>query len=299
MSGLGKTVIAGVIIAVIGLLVLLVALGMNGWSFNNDYEIKTYDCTTDVDTLKIDYAAGVLKTEYYDGEKIKIEYPESKSYKATISESESVLNFETEYKFRFFHFNFWQQMPPAVIKIPKNNILSIDLVMNAGTVDIASGQYAEIKANLNAGTLNLENIECDNFYNKLNAGNVKIQDLKTGNSTFEMNAGDIKISNLECSDSFFKVNAGNILIKNLNCNSIKSTLNAGKLTVEKALSQNVDFDINAGTITMKMVGRKEEYNIIVIKDSGSCNLQNQTVTDSSKKINLDIDSGNINIDFIQ
>ena len=32
MSGLGRTVIAGVIIAVIGLVVLLVALGMNGRS---------------------------------------------------------------------------------------------------------------------------------------------------------------------------------------------------------------------------------------------------------------------------
>lgn len=299
MSKLGKVMIAGIVIAIIGVIVLIAAIGMNGWKVFAEYEIKEFKCGQEINTFNLDFEAGVIKTEFYDGEFITIEYPECSNLKTVIAMDKDVLSFTTNYKFKFFQFrNLFQKMPDTVVKVPKNSVLNLNLKVNAGVVDIASGNYGNVNVELNAGVMNFDNINCDKYDTKINAGSIKVQNIKTGDSTIKMNAGDIKFSHIETENLEFTVNAGNIELKDLNCNSIKAKLNAGGISVEKAICKNVYYDINAGKINMNISGKKEEYNIQVQMDSGKCNLQNQIGSDASKIIVLDIDSGKANINFV-
>lgn len=298
MSTLGKTIIAGVVIAVIGVIIMVAVLGINGWKFDDKYELKTYDCTSEINTLKLDFEVGVLKTEFYDGDKIKVEYPESKTLVTTFSENNGVLSMITDVKFKLFRINsLFNKLPDTIIKIPKNNVLKLDFVLNAGTADIASGNYTDINLNMNAGTVNFENVTCDKYTIDLNAGTLKVQNLNAGYADLKMNAGDIKIAKIISPEINVKVNAGNIIIKDMESDKITAKMNAGGLNIEKALIKNINYNINAGSILTNVIGNKADYNINVEKNAGSCNVSNQTGLAADKIITLDIDAGKININF--
>lgn len=299
MTSLGKLAIAGVVLVVIGLVIMLTILGLNGWSLGEDYEMKNYNATTDITALNWDFEMGQLKTEFYDGDKIYIEYPENNRFKTTITENAGTMTISSDWKFKLINIGHWfKKMPNTILKVPNDSILNLEFNINAGQIDFASGNYGSVKVDMNAGTVNFENINCSNFDLKVNAGTLKVQNITTGNAKFDMNAGDIKIAKIVSSDIYYKVNAGNIIIKEVECPKFTAKLNAGGLEVERAVVDDLNLDVNAGKIKFKVVGNKADYNISVEKDGGSCNLSNQIGIVPQKKITLDIDAGSINIDFI-
>ena len=83
MSGTVKCIIAGVILAIIGTAVLLTGFALNDWRFpaSQEVTIQTYYAQQDNNALAIQISSGTVKTEYYDGEKINIEFPSSKNYR--------------------------------------------------------------------------------------------------------------------------------------------------------------------------------------------------------------------------
>ena len=82
MSKFVKVVlITGAVLVGVGILVLLIAGFASNWNFTSSkWEDKLYVCDeTDafVTTIDIDFAAGTLNVQYYDGDVIKVEYAEN------------------------------------------------------------------------------------------------------------------------------------------------------------------------------------------------------------------------------
>lgn len=318
MSKLGKTIVIGVVIAVIGVFLLITALAINGWKLDSNFEMKVYDCTTEISSFKLEFDIGTLKTQFYDGEKIIVEYPENRSLKTTFSETDDgTLTMVTNKKFRFFQFkSLFQKAPVAVINVPKGNVLNLDLKINAGKVEIASGDYGNVTLNLNAGEVIFGDINCKDNICNLNAGKVSYKTLNSYNNTFKLNAGSLEINELIGNDVDSTINAGSIDILNANCKTWKMKVNAGDIDFGSLVCNDVFFDVNAGnikvttwignilkldvdsgSINVDVDGSKLDYSINVRKSSGSCNLQNQTAQNSNKRVDVDLDSGNITVNF--
>ena len=66
MKAVIKAIIAGSVIIGIGLIVLIVALALNGWKFMPKFEMAEYVAEGEIGELKIDNAVGNVKTEFYD-----------------------------------------------------------------------------------------------------------------------------------------------------------------------------------------------------------------------------------------
>ncbi len=318
MSKLGKSILFGVIVIVIGVVILITALAISGWKLDSDFEMKVYDCSTEISSFNLDFDMGYLKTQFYDGEKIKIEYPENRSLKTTFTETEDgTLKMVTKKHFKLFQFNMWfDKVPTTVVSVPRDSVLNLDLKINTGKVEVASGDYGNITIDLNAGEINFEDISCkDNICNinagkvnfktlnslsntfKLNAGSVKITDFVGNDVDTTLNAGNFDITNASCKTWKMKVNAGDIYFGNLTCQDVLFNVNAGNIKVNTWIGDILKLDVDAGTINVVVGGAKSDYSISVDKTSGSCNLQGQTGQDSNKRIEVDLDAGNIDVNF--
>ena len=278
MKGFIKVIIAGAVILALGIAIVGIALGVNNWQIDGDYEIKYYECVEDNTTLDIEFSVGTLEINYYDSEKIKIEYPEDKDLSATISENNGTLSFSTTNKRAWFNFGWFKKTPPTRIWIPQGDIMNLDLEMNAGTVKIADGEYGDFDVDMNAGTFSIGDIICKKLSIEMNAGTMNLK-----NVTSEQNVE-------------LDLNAGTMNIQSLVCPSFVATVSAGTANINRLQASSTGIDVSAGTVKLGMVGAKSDYYITVDKSAGSCNISNQTGA-KDLYIKADISAGNLNVKF--
>ncbi len=276
MNGLVKAVIAGSVIIVLGVLIIVVTLALNGWTVNVDWETKTFENEQAVKSLTIDYSMGDINCKFYDGEKIKIEYPDCERYKTEINEQNGVLSI-TSAKRRWYDFGmWWSDVPAATVYMPNGTVLDLDLIFNAGTLNVESGTYGNIKCKVNAGAVKFGNIICQSFDNTINAGVVKFD-------------------NLNCDTFRNKINAGSVNADSVVCNKFESEMNAGDAYFHKIDSADIFAKLNAGYTELTVVGTKEEFAISVEKNAGSCNIFDKA--DGIKKLTAKINAGSLNVEF--
>ena len=254
-----KVIIAGAIIIGIGLAVLLIALGLNGWSFTPDFTTEEFTSTQENTALDVTLDAGSLKIEYHDADDIQISYPTAKSYKTEITESNGKLTVNIN-KHRWFTFGWGiSSIPETVIRIPKDTIRNVEIKLNAGSATLADGAFDNVTINLNAGTLTTGKItEC----NVLNV---------------HVNAGTANIGGAQCNELLFKLNAGSANIRDID--SMASTIK-----------------VNAGSAHLSFADAAENYTASVNVSAGSCNGLSDR-TGGEKRIDVKVNAGSVNVSF--
>lgn len=258
MKGYVKVIIAGAVIIGIGIAVLLIALGLNGWSFAPNFTREEFASVEDNTALDVELAAGELKIEYHDGDKIEISYPVANGYKTVISEKDGKLSIDVN-RHRWYIFTWGVKIPETVIKIPRDKIKDVKIELNAGTVSLAEGAFENVKIKVNAGTVTTGEItECNHF-------------------EVNMNAGTVNAAGVQCSEFSLEVNAGSAKIQEVD--SAKSTV-----------------EVNAGTATVKFAGAAEDYSATVNVSAGSCNGLS-THAGGDKNITVKVNAGSVNVSF--
>ena len=279
MKALVKIIIVGAVILVLGIGVLVVALGINGWKVDGDYEMKTFECQDDNTTLDIEFLAGELEMQYYDGATIKIEYPESETWSASISEVNGTLKFATTNKRKWINFPSWlSKMPKTKIWIPQGDIMNMEMKINAGTVKLADGEYGNFDVAMNAGTFSIGNINCKKFALELNAGTINAQNIRS------------------IEDASIEMNAGTINLQSLSCPSFECEVSAGSANINKIDTPIIDVEVSAGSVKLEIMGAKSDYNIAVEKSAGSCNVSNQN-GNTNKSIKAEVSAGSLTVRF--
>lgn len=139
-----KFVIAGAVIFGIGIAIMVITLGVNGWNIDDDYEMMSYECSEQNSVLDLEFSAGTLDIDYYDGDTIKVEYPQNKNLTANITEKDGMLTYETISPRKWWNWNWLRNIPTAKILIPKGDVIDVQLDIDAGTVKIADGAYGSL-----------------------------------------------------------------------------------------------------------------------------------------------------------
>ena len=257
MKSVVKWVIAGSAILAIGLGILIAALAINGWSIDAKYTMETYTAQDDNSFVELEIGASVLKTEFYDGEKIEITYPASKSFKTKINENNGKFSFESKVKW-FAQFFNTPKVPETTVKLPKNKVVDLVIDLGAGTVKLADGVF--------------------------------------GNITIEVGAGKLEASNLECKTLSCDISAGSADIKAVTCSALICDISAGKLGIASLTCPEIKADVSAGKLDIAVNGVKSEYSIRASVSAGSCNLTNQTGT-TDKTLVVDCSAGTVTVSF--
>lgn len=258
MKGYVKVIIAGAVIIGIGIAVLLVALGLNGWSFAPNFKAEEFVSEQENTALKVDLSAGELKIEYHDGENIQISYPVASGYKTIITEADGKLSVEGN-KHRWYTFTWGINIPETVIRIPRDKISDIEINVNAGSVRLTDGAFENVKIKVNAGVC------------------------KTGEIT-------------DCNRFEVHMNAGSVNVTGAACNEFSCTVNAGSAKIQKIDSMSSNVKVSAGSATLAFVGAAESYSATVNVSAGSCNgLSNRT--GGERSIAVKVSAGSVNVAF--
>ena len=261
MKAIIKAIIAGSVIIGIGLILFMIGLALNGWKFMPEFDVAQYTAEGEITALKIENAVGSVKTEFYDGDKVIVDYPVSERYTMTIEEHEGTLTVNGLNKKHWYNFTFLPStLPETVVKIPKSTVLQLETTVDAGKVELAAGQYSQVSVTVNAGSLNVLGMNCTQFKCDVNAGSVSVKSLES--------------AAFDC-----RVKAGSFSADRVNCPVIR-------------------VNVSAGSAGMRVQGKQEEYTISVDKSAGSCNVTNHTGTDPQKKMDIDVSAGSVNVSFI-
>lgn len=260
MKAIIKAIIAGSVIIGVGLIILIIALALNDWKFMPKFDMAQFTSEGEIKELRIDNAVGNVKTEFYGGDKVTVDYPVSNRYSMTIEEKEGVLTVNGLNKNHWYNFTFLPAtLPETLVKIPQNTVLKLAVTVNAGKVELAAGDYSGAEVTVNAGSLTAHGVTCPEFKCEVNAGSVSIKALES--------------ASLDC-----KVKAGSFNAERVTCPVIR-------------------VNVSAGSAGLTVQGKREDYGIRVEKSAGSCNVTSQTGTDPNKKIDIDVSAGSVSVSF--
>ncbi|MCH5156656.1 MAG: DUF4097 family beta strand repeat protein [Clostridiales bacterium] len=273
-----KVIIAGAVIFSLGMIILIVSGCAAGWSFDYDanWDMKTYECNDPISNVDLEFSAGTLKVQFYDGDVIKVEYPENKQITSNFSVSGQTLKMETS-KLRW-HVSLWglNKIPTTKMFIPQNLQIGWKIKVNAGVVSFESGEYKDVDIRINAGTLSFG-------------------DSTFGNLSVQMNAGTTNMEGINCSKVDVDMNAGSFNVANIVSNSFTADISAGSLNVKKLQCDDIAVDLSAGSANLKIAGKKSDYTIKTDVSAGSCNVKSQS--GGSKRLTVDVSAGSVNISF--
>ncbi len=258
MKGFVKMIIAGAIIIGVGIAVLLIALGLNGWSFVPNFEMQEFTSTEVNSSVSVHLSTGRLKIEYTDEEYIQITYPTARGYETTVNENDGKLTLESN-KHKWYIFTWGATIPETIVKIPRDKINEVLITMNAGTVDMCDGEFKTVKIKVNAGTCNVGNVTC-----------LELMDI-------DVNAGTVNVSKASGNKIICDVSAGAANLKQIDCGT-------------------TEVKVSAGTANLSFLGEKSDYAATVDVSAGSCNgLTTQSGGD--KNITVRVSAGSCNVSF--
>lgn len=261
MKAVIKAIIGGSVIIGIGLIILVIALALNDWKFLPKFDMEHYAAEGEITELKIDNSVGNIKTEFYDGDEITVDYPVSSRYSASVEEKDGVLTVNGLNKKHWYNFTILPNtLPVTLVKIPQNTILKLTVTVNAGKVELAAGSYERAQFTVNAGSLTAHGVVCPELKCEVNAGAISIQSLES--------------ASLDCK------------------------VRAGAFNAERVACPLINVNVSAGSAGLKVAGNKEDYTILVDKNAGSCNVTSQTGAEPDKKIDIDVAAGSVSVSFI-
>ena len=277
------SIVAGVIIVVIGVVVLLCAMGASGWKFNsvNNWQEETFNAAANVERLKINVNWGQVIVKRGATETISVKYQYDDRYLPTFEENGGKLTIETPSK-RWYDFTYWINNAPRMeITLPQNVVLSeIHLTVNAGAVQFGDGEW------------------CAAMFVKINAGAVTMCKITVNELDVKLNAGALQIQKIDCTKMTCKLNAGAFDASEITCQDFDCEMNAGAVNVTKLDgSHSIKLKLAAGGAELGLVGAKSAYAVSVDKSAGSCNVSSQINANATRTLTISLSAGSVNVTF--
>ena len=258
-----RFIIAGAIVASVGLLIFLCALGAAGWNLSgvNNWEQDTFVTDESLEKVSIEIDAGklVIKRDSIDGQAV-VNFDYNDNYHPQIVVDGGTLRIASGQK--QWHFtNYWYGDAPTIEVILNDEAFpKIELELNAGTVEFGDGQWGNYVS-------------------------------------VELNAGAVTMGKVCVKQMFLDVNAGAFVAESITSEVFHCDVSAGAVDVKKLDSFTSSLDVSAGSATLKMVDPMAAYNVSVNKSAGSCNVTNQSFPDARRFLGIDISAGSVKITF--
>lgn len=241
MSKIVKTtVITGAILIGIGIIIVIVAGFVSGWNFDTvKWDAKTFESEPGVEISNIDleFDAGSLKVEFYDGDTIKVEYSESDQITTEFHVTNNTLKITTivHWHVQVLWFN---KIPTTRLYIPQNMQVGLKMNVNAGKINIEEGTFGDIDITINAGSIYMDKVRCNNFDVEMNAGSLRITQIVSNTFNADLSAGSLSVTTLQC--------------------------------------DYIGVDLSAGSVKLGIAGKQSDYTIKTDVSAGSCNVKSQS-----------------------
>ena len=230
-----------------------------------------------VNEFEINGAPGKIYMQFFDGERVEIDYPTTTLLDYKICEKDGKIII-THGGFKFSNVSFKPKKIPAMfINIPRGIAPDCKIELAAGTLELGDGDYGKIAAYVKAG--------------KLEAGRFSCTDAE-----FDTDAGKIAIGSVACRKIRFEINSGKLDAERVNADEAAFEVNAGKASVGQSDFKRTEIRVNTGKADITLCGAREDYDAEVSATLSSCNLKNRQ-EGHERTVKAEVSMGVLNVDF--
>lgn len=251
-------------------------------SKNNDFVKRTYECTGDIDNIRVVEKSDHLTVRSDDVDKVTVTcYDNKDNGLYDIEEKDGVLDVIRNEKrgFHFFDIDFTDKS--TVITVPRDFEGGLDLKTSSGGVELSDLTGKEIAIENTSGSIKIDNTKGDSLSVKNTSGGIRLANVTMGS--------DIAVGNTSGSIKFENVTAGGDL-------SAKGS--SGGIKLDNIYADgNINIDNTSGSIRGTIKGKQSDYRIRAQVTSGSCNLTDSD--EGSRELNVKTTSGGIKIEFTE
>lgn len=176
-------------------------------------------------------------------------------------------------------------------------------------------ERSSLGVTVNTGSIKVENLTLADVKCVADTGSVSISDCSVGAVNLETKTGSASVDKLICNNLTAETKTGSVSVTETNVEqtvdidvrtgSVNCNVTTNKLVINDNTG-SVNFKVNANVIKIEtktgsvsgiIIGVKEEYQITVEKDTGKSNISNQNVANATKFLDVEVNTGSINIKF--
>lgn len=239
-------------------------------------QVLTFISEGSVDCIKLKCAVGRAYMRFWDGDKVKVEYPATSLLAYSVEQKGGSISIKCKANIKTFSLKS-KKVPDIIIEMPRGLTADCEFEVSAGTLCLESGEYGNITGEINAGCADMREITCSDMRLNLDAGALTAGSIICHRFESEVNAGKAEIAQVCASDA-------------------KLSVNAGKATVNSFDCRRTSVDVSAGAASITMSGKKEDYDIDITKTLGSCNIKSsQSPVDRS--LTARVSFGSLSVSF--
>lgn len=298
-KGLKIVLITCVILFILGGIFIAVGLA-NGGSMAYYIDYKNHKISSAVETELVssndqldafnefDIDVDAAKVTIVKGDSYNVEYKLYKRENTSINVENGKLVITTKSEKNTINFGLFtdDQNPYIKITIPEN-------------AELSNG-----KINTDAGSVILNDLNMKDLSLGVDYGEVEIKDSSFNNLDIETNAGSVTFDNVKAEKSAINTDYGDVNITGTEVGDIKLDMDAGDLDVDSTKLDNIEIDGDYGDVDLKLIGEKADYEFRVSVDAGEISVDGEkegTKYNSNegkdKKIKIDVDAGDVDIEF--
>ena len=223
-------------IILFGLLLLVFAMSLDGWSFDKREE-AIYEISEDFTDISIILDTDdIFFTPSPDGTK-KVVCLEDKNLEHTVTVEGGTLKIGLNDKRKWYNhiFNFGETS--LTVYLPESEYASLSIDSDTSDVSIPNNfKFGRIDVELSTGNLRCYASTVGDVRIKTSTGRISLADASFSSLLLKASTGDINISDVKCGDINASVSTGEIKLTNVSCNSLTADADTGEVELRNVIA---------------------------------------------------------------
>ena len=236
-------------LVLIGAIIFLVILAMNGWSFKNldttEYETVEHTVTDEFHSVDIVSDTSDIKILPSENGEVKIVSFEPKYEKLSVSVSDGVLKLNSKNDKKWYQhiFSFSVKSPAFTVYLPKAEYTSLTVNESTGDVEIAEGfTFGNMDISISTGDVKITSTVNELMKIKVSTGDITLENSTVGSAEIKLSTGDLTVNALSVSEGFsHKSSTGKAKITDLTCKNFSSEADTGYITLSNVIASETLF----------------------------------------------------------
>ncbi|MCL2522459.1 MAG: DUF4097 domain-containing protein [Erysipelotrichales bacterium] len=315
---------------VVGIFISFVAWIVAGFDRSNmhkfrDLEEMRFDASlVDINEINFDTANSAFRIESIAGNEIIIEYYQHRYLSYEILVVDGVLTMRNTHTGRrpwthyvmnsgFFNDERVTVFLPASFNGDLNiqtrtgsirssdtfNLRNVVITATTGSIFLSNITAESLQIVASTGSINLTNIDLNGSLRTTNTtGSVRLNNVDAYNIEVTANTGSVTFDRVK-SETSVKIDTttGTIRLIRVTTDYLVARANTGSIRMTDLQSPIITLDTRTGSINGNIIGRQNDYSILINSSRGSSNLNNQVRPDTREELRVTTTTGSIRVSF--
>lgn len=283
-----KIIFIALSLLVIGLLIFVIVMSVNGWNFKALGTVKysqiSHTALYEFTSIEINEDTADIEFALSSDDRCIVDCYEDLKMKHSVFVEQGTLKINVINEKKWYDYiGFSFETPKITIYLPQKEYDSLvidtstgdidipkDFTFNSVDISISTGDICvlgavkdTLKIEGSTGDITIDNEDIGSVYTSLSTGDVKISSLKNSNDVnVNVSTGDISLNNIYCESLNTTGSTGSVNLTNvIALNELNIERSTGDITLNRCDSREMHIKATTGDITVKLISSNKTFNI--------------------------------------